>query len=46
MQSEYIHLTEYQSGQLLNTHEKKHDCLTLSRIAEKPRKKSHYTAEV
>ena len=28
MQSGYIHLTEYQSGQLLNTHEKKHDCLT------------------
>lgn len=26
MQSGYIHLTEYQSGQLLNTHEKKHDC--------------------
>lgn len=28
MQSEYIHLIKYQSGQLLNTHEKKHDCLT------------------
>lgn len=28
MQSGYIHLTEYQSVQLLNTHEKKHDCLT------------------
>jgi hypothetical protein len=28
MRSGYIHLTEYQSGQLLNTSEKKHDCLT------------------
>jgi len=36
MQSGYIHLTEYQSGQLLNTHEKKHDCLTHRAIAEKP----------
>ena len=30
MQSSYIHLTEYKSKQLLNTSEKKHDCLTLA----------------
>lgn len=34
MQSGYIHLTEYQSGQLLNTHEKKHDCLTAVTVAQ------------
>ena len=28
MQSGYIHLTEYQSGQLLNTHEKLKDFIT------------------
>jgi len=35
MQSRCIHLTEYQSGQLLNTCEKKYDCLTagLAKVA-------------
>ena len=30
MQSSYIHPTKYKSKQLLNTSEKKHDCLTLA----------------
>ena len=44
MQSEYIHLTEYQSGQLLNTHEKKHDCLTA--VLQKWRFIASYDSEV
>ena len=44
MQSGYIHLTEYQSGQLLNTHEKKHDCLTA--VLQKWRFSASYDSEV
>ena len=44
MQSGYIHLTEYQSGQLLNTHEKKHDCLTA--VLQKWRFSASYDNEV
>lgn len=44
MQSGYIHLTEYQSGQLLNTHEKKHYCLTA--VLQKWRFSASYDNEV
>ena len=44
MQSRYIHLTEYQSGQPLNTREKKHDCLTT--VLQKWRLSASYDSEV